>query len=491
MGEDPYLVSMLGVRLRAGAAERRRHRHAEALRRLLRLAGRPQPRPGVDGPPRAPRHHPADLRDRRRARRRRLGDELLLRRRRRAGRRGPVAAHRGAARRLGLHRHGRVGLLGRAVPRLDAPASPPTPARRVRWRWRPGSTSSCPTPSASASSCRRVCGARRLARGGCRRPGGPAGAAAEGASSACSTRVDAGGLGRARRRASTSTRRPTGRSPASSPSGRVVLLDPGTALPLPAGPPDLRRVAVVGPCADDPRTFMGCYAFPNHVLPRYPDKGSASTCRPRSTRCAPSCPTPAIGHASGCAVLGRRPLRLRGRRRRRAGRRRLRGVRRRPGRPLRPRHLGRGLRRRGPAAAGRAGRPARRAARDRHPGRRGRRLGPPVRARRVHGRAAGARAGVHARRGGRRGDRRHPLRSGRSPAASSRCRSRAGRAASRAPTSSRRSGAGERRISTLDPTPLYPFGHGRSYTSFELDRPATQCHRVRRTDGEVAGRCPA
>ena len=33
----------------------------------------------------------------------------------------------------------------------------------------------------------------------------------------------------------------------------------------------LRRVAVVGPCAADPRTFMGCYAFPNHVLPRYPD----------------------------------------------------------------------------------------------------------------------------------------------------------------------------------------------------------------------------
>jgi beta-glucosidase len=54
----------------------------------------------------------------------------------------------------------------------------------------------------------------------------------------------------------------------------VVLLDPGTVLPL-RGPvrPQLRRVAVVGPCSDDPRTFMGCYAFPNHVLPRYPDKG--------------------------------------------------------------------------------------------------------------------------------------------------------------------------------------------------------------------------
>jgi len=54
----------------------------------------------------------------------------------------------------------------------------------------------------------------------------------------------------------------------------IVLLDAGAALPLPlpllggrrAAP---RTVAVVGPCAADPRTFMGCYAFPNHVLPRH------------------------------------------------------------------------------------------------------------------------------------------------------------------------------------------------------------------------------
>ncbi|XVU21847.1 glycoside hydrolase family 3 N-terminal domain-containing protein [Actinoplanes sp. CA-054009] len=49
----------------------------------------------------------------------------------------------------------------------------------------------------------------------------------------------------------------------------VILLDPGTALPLPAS----SKVAVVGPAADDARTFMGCYAFPNHVLPRYPGIG--------------------------------------------------------------------------------------------------------------------------------------------------------------------------------------------------------------------------
>jgi beta-glucosidase len=54
----------------------------------------------------------------------------------------------------------------------------------------------------------------------------------------------------------------------------IVLLDPGTALPLQGdGRPVLHRVAVVGPCAGDPRTFMGCYSFPNHVLPRYPELG--------------------------------------------------------------------------------------------------------------------------------------------------------------------------------------------------------------------------
>jgi beta-xylosidase len=54
----------------------------------------------------------------------------------------------------------------------------------------------------------------------------------------------------------------------------IVLLDAGTALPLlGADRPALSRVAVVGPCADDPRTLMGCYSFPNHVAPRYPGTG--------------------------------------------------------------------------------------------------------------------------------------------------------------------------------------------------------------------------
>ncbi|WEH15795.1 glycoside hydrolase family 3 N-terminal domain-containing protein [Streptomyces sp. VNUA24] len=47
----------------------------------------------------------------------------------------------------------------------------------------------------------------------------------------------------------------------------VVLLDnPGGVLPL---APDL-RIAVVGPRADDPLAMLGCYSFPSHVLPAHP-----------------------------------------------------------------------------------------------------------------------------------------------------------------------------------------------------------------------------
>ena len=68
---------------------------------------------------------------------------------------------------------------------------------------------------------------------------------------------------------------PTNRALAREMADRsVILLDPGAGLPLLGdGRPPLSRVAVVGPCAADPLVFMGCYSFPNHVLPRYPDLG--------------------------------------------------------------------------------------------------------------------------------------------------------------------------------------------------------------------------
>ena len=85
----------------------------------------------------------------------------------------------------------------------------------------------------------------------------------------------------------------------------VVLLDPGTALPLLGeGRPALRRVAVVGPCADDPRTFMGCYAFPNHVLPRYPGYGLGVEVQSAVDALRAELEDVEVTYAKGCEVQG-------------------------------------------------------------------------------------------------------------------------------------------------------------------------------------------
>jgi beta-glucosidase-like glycosyl hydrolase len=81
----------------------------------------------------------------------------------------------------------------------------------------------------------------------------------------------------------------------------VVLLDPGTALPL---DPAVRSVAVVGPCAADPRTFMGCYAFPNHVLPRYPQAGLGIEVPTAVDALRLELTGADVVHEAGCAVIG-------------------------------------------------------------------------------------------------------------------------------------------------------------------------------------------
>lgn len=49
----------------------------------------------------------------------------------------------------------------------------------------------------------------------------------------------------------------------------VILLANDGILPLRG-----KSVALVGPCGDDALAFMGCYSFPNHVLPNFPDVAS-------------------------------------------------------------------------------------------------------------------------------------------------------------------------------------------------------------------------
>ncbi|MEU3555989.1 glycoside hydrolase family 3 N-terminal domain-containing protein [Streptomyces fragilis] len=52
----------------------------------------------------------------------------------------------------------------------------------------------------------------------------------------------------------------------------VLLANDGGTLPLsPSGPSAVRRIAVVGPRADDAMAMLGCYSFPSHVLPHHPD----------------------------------------------------------------------------------------------------------------------------------------------------------------------------------------------------------------------------
>jgi beta-glucosidase-like glycosyl hydrolase len=85
----------------------------------------------------------------------------------------------------------------------------------------------------------------------------------------------------------------------------VVLLEAGTALPLLGdGRPALRRVAVVGPCAADPRVFMGCYAFPNHVLPRHPGLGLGLEVQTAVDAVAAELPGVEVVHEQGCPVQG-------------------------------------------------------------------------------------------------------------------------------------------------------------------------------------------
>ena len=474
MGEDPYLVADHGCAYVRGLQSAGRDRHPEALRRLLRLPRGPQPRAGVDGPPRADGRGPPAVRGGRHARGRGFGDELLRRRRRHARGRRPLAAHRPCCATRG-------GSPARWCPTTGrCRSSPPCTG------WRADAADAGAQALAAGIDVELpdtigFAGLRRARAGGARRAGGAADAHAEGGAGAARRGLDAGGLGGGRRR-----RRPRrARQPRARPrAGRALDRAP-------------RRRARRSPCAPTcggwrssgraPPTRSRSWAAtpsPPTCCPASPATGWASTCRPRWTPCAPSCRDAEVVHAPGCAVSGTDRsgfaaavaaardaevcVALVGDR---AG------------------LFGHGTSGEGCDAAdlrlpGRAGRAARRAARHRHPGGRGRRVRQALRARRRPGRAAGL---VQAFMPGEEGGgaiagvlsgRVQPV--GRLPV-------QIPRAAGGQPSTYLQpplGGAESAGISSLDATPLFPFGYGRSYTTFAVDDLRISAAELP-TDGEI------
>jgi beta-xylosidase len=83
----------------------------------------------------------------------------------------------------------------------------------------------------------------------------------------------------------------------------LVLLDNPTGL-LPLRTP--QRIAVIGPCADDPQAFFGCYAFPNHVIPQHPEfaGGIGIAADSLLTALREEFPSADVRHEPGCRVTG-------------------------------------------------------------------------------------------------------------------------------------------------------------------------------------------
>lgn len=82
----------------------------------------------------------------------------------------------------------------------------------------------------------------------------------------------------------------------------IVLLDNRRGI-LPLAP-GMRRIAVIGPCADDPGALMGAYSYPIHVMPRHPEMGLGidATTIPDALRAAVPGTEVVVEH--GCPLVG-------------------------------------------------------------------------------------------------------------------------------------------------------------------------------------------
>lgn len=80
----------------------------------------------------------------------------------------------------------------------------------------------------------------------------------------------------------------------------LVLLANSGALPLPPA----ARIAVVGPNADDPMAMLGCYSFPSHVGVRHPQAGLGVEVPTVLDALRAELPEATIAQAQGCTVTG-------------------------------------------------------------------------------------------------------------------------------------------------------------------------------------------
>ncbi|WP_210507641.1 glycoside hydrolase family 3 N-terminal domain-containing protein [Naasia sp. SYSU D00057] len=80
----------------------------------------------------------------------------------------------------------------------------------------------------------------------------------------------------------------------------VILLDNrARILPISAPP---ASIAVIGPCAEDPGAFLGCYSYPIHVLPRHPQHGFGIPVDSLPSALAAEFPAAQVTASAGCPL---------------------------------------------------------------------------------------------------------------------------------------------------------------------------------------------
>ncbi len=82
----------------------------------------------------------------------------------------------------------------------------------------------------------------------------------------------------------------------------VLLANPVDVLPLRAG----AKVAVVGPLADDPMAMLGCYSFPAHIGVHHPEVGLGVEIPTVLSALREALGSEAVTHARGCEVRSAR-----------------------------------------------------------------------------------------------------------------------------------------------------------------------------------------